>query len=309
MKDVLSDILDTVALKGTLYFHTDFSPPFAIDVPEHGRAARCHLVVRGTCHVALPTGETAIVGPGELIMVPHGSAHVLSDAPGRMAVKLDDALMASGYNGQGAFVYGSGDKAASIQLICGHFSFADGSDHPLLRALPPLLHVTTDDRARRPMLDDLLRLLVRRVLHDRSGAAASVSRLSEVLYIETLLAAVDRAEELKRLLSAVYDEQIGRALSLIHHRLDHEWTVESLAAEIGMSRTRFAERFRELVGVGPMSYLTDWRLQRALALLNETRLSVDEVAFRTGYHSRAVFTRAFSQKFGHAPRSGQQKSA
>jgi transcriptional regulator GlxA family with amidase domain len=106
-------------------------------------------------------------------------------------------------------------------------------------------------------------------------------------------------------LSAVYDPQIGKALSLIHHKLDHNWTVESLASEVGMSRSRFAERFRDLVGAGPMSYLTDWRLQRALALLNANRNSVQEVAHRTGYQSPAAFSRAFTQKFGRSPRAAR----
>ena len=306
MRDVLSDILDTIALKGTLYFRTDFSPPFALEVPAGGRAARFHLVMQGRCHVTLPSGEAAMLEPGELVLVPHGSAHLLSDAAGRTGTRLDDALAAAGYTGEGAFVLGSGDAGASTQMICGHFTFAEGAEHPLLRALPPVIHISTADRASRPMLDGVLQLLVRRMHEGKPGTAASVSRLSEVLYIEALHAAIDRAADLKRLLSAVHDPQIGRALSLIHHRLEQDWTVERLAAEIGMSRTRFAERFRELVGAGPMGYLTDWRMQRALALLGQTRASVEAVALRTGYRSRAAFTRAFSQKFGRSPRADRK---
>jgi AraC-like DNA-binding protein len=308
MKDVLSDVLDTIALKGMRYFRTDFSPPFAIGVPAYGRAARFHLVVRGRCHVTLPNGDTVTLEPGELVLVPHGSPHVLADAAGRTATQLEEVVAASGYTGEGAFVVGAGDPTASTQMVCGHFTFADGADHPLLRALPPALHVTAADRARRPMLDGILRLVVRRMFEDAPGTAASVSRLSEVLYIETLLAGIDRAPDLKRLLSAVHDPQIGHALSLIHHRLEHDWTVDSLAAEVGMSRSRFAERFRELVGQGPMHYLTDWRLQRARALLDESRASVKEVAHRTGYRSSTAFSRAFSQKFGRSPKAGKGRA-
>ena len=193
-------------------------------------------------------------------------------------------------------------------MVCGHFSFADGADHPLLRALPPVLQITAADRARMPILDDVLRLIVRRMFEDAPGTSASVARLSEVLYIEILRAGIERAPDLKRLLSAVTDPQIGRALALIHHKLDQAWTVEALASEVGMSRSRFAERFRDLVGVGPMTYLADWRLQRARAMLNDNLVSVQEVAVRIGYQSPSAFTRAFAQKFGRPPRAIRTRS-
>lgn len=303
MKDVLSDILDTVELKGALYFRTDFSPPFAVGVPAYGQAARFHLVVQGRCHVTVPGGAEVLLEPGDLILVPYGSAHVLADAAGRTVVPMEDIMAATGYTGEGAFVIGSGDPTASTQMVCGHFTFADGADHPLLHALPTTLHLTAADRARQPLLDDVLRLVVRRIFQDTPGTAASISRLSEVLYIEVLRAGIDRVPELERMFSAVYDPQIGRALSVIHHRLDQDWTVDSLASQVGMSRSRFAERFRELVGSGPMGYLTDWRLQRARALLGQSRASVKDVAHRTGYRSPAAFSRAYAQKFGHSPKA------
>ncbi|QCP52757.1 AraC family transcriptional regulator [Trinickia violacea] len=305
MKDVLSDILDTIELKGALYFRTDFSPPFAIGVPAYGKAARFHLVVQGCCHVTVSGGVEVLLQPGDLILVPYGSAHVLSDVAGRDAVPLENIVANTGYTGEGTFVIGSGDPTASTQLVCGHFTFAEGADHPLLHVLPKTLHLTAEDRARQPILDDVLRLVARRIFQDSPRTSASISRLSEVLYIEVLRAGIDRAPELQRIFSAVNDPQIGKALSLIHQRLDHDWTVDGLASEIGMSRSRFAERFRELVGSGPMGYLTDWRLQKARLLLGQPRASVKEVAYRTGYRSPTAFSRAYAQKFGHPPKDSR----
>ena len=308
MVDVLSDVLDTVALKGTLYFRTDFSAPFAIGVPDHAEAARFHLVVQGQCHVMLPSGERVLLNQGDLILVPHGSAHVLADSPERGPVPLEQVIAAAGYTGEGTFVVGSGDPAAATRMICGHFSFADGASHPLLRALPPALHITASDRKQRPAMDDILRLIARRMFETEPGTAAAVTRLSEVLYIEVLQSAIERVPELKRLFTAVSDPLIGRALSLIHNRIGQDWTVDSLAAEIGMSRSRFAERFQELIGAGPMTYLGDWRLQRARALLTEKRASVKEVAHLVGYQSPAAFSRSYARKFGQAPRAARARS-
>jgi AraC-like DNA-binding protein len=307
VRDILSDILETVALKGTLYFRTDFSPPFAIDVPAYASAARFHAVIKGQCHVTLPSGEAALLETGDLVLVPYGSAHVLADAVGRDPIALDEVIRTAGYTGQGALVFGSADPEASTQLMCGHFTFAEGADHPLLRSLPPALHITAADRSARPIINDVLRLLERRVLEEGPGSIATVSRLSEVLYIEAMHAGVDRAPELKRMLSAIYDPNIGQALALIHHQLERNWTLESLALEVGMSRSRFAESFKEFVGETPMRYLSDWRLQRARALLREPRASVQEVARKTGYRSAPSFSRAFHQKFGWSPKVDKAK--
>ncbi|RQR22299.1 AraC family transcriptional regulator [Burkholderia sp. Bp9143] len=305
MKDVLSDILDTIELKGALYFRTDFSPPFAIGVPAYGKAARFHLVVQGRCHVTVPGGVEVLLQPGDLILIPYGSAHVLSDVAGRGAVPLENIMASTGYRGEGTFVIGSGDPTASTQLVCGHYTFAEGADHPLLHALPKMLHLSAEDRARQPILDDVLRLLVRRIFQDAPGTSASISRLSEVLYIEVLRAGIDRVPELQRMFTAVHDPQIGKALSIIHQQLDRDWTVESLGSEVGMSRSRFAERFRELVGTGPMGYLTDWRLQKARLLLGQPHASVKEVAYLAGYRSPTAFSRAYAQKFGHPPKNSR----
>jgi transcriptional regulator GlxA family with amidase domain len=104
-----------------------------------------------------------------------------------------------------------------------------------------------------------------------------------------------------RITSALKDKQIGRALSLIHAEPERAWTVEALARELGMSRSSFSDRFRELVGCGAMSYVSDWRLQKALAMLDESNWSIQEIATRSGYQSPAAFTRAFAAKFATSP--------
>ena len=301
MIDVLSDIFDTIRLRATLYFRTDYSPPFAITVPAYRQTARFHLVVQGRCHVALASGRTADIGPGDLVLIPRGQEHTLADCVGREPAPLERVIEDSGYDGAGVFVVGSGDPGASTQMICGHLGFAEGADHPLLRALPEIIVMTPGDRARHPLLDDTLRLVVRRAFTDGLGAGAAIARLSEVFFIETIRASIERSPELARILGAMTDPQIGRALELMHKDEGRPWTVESLALAVGMSRSRFADRFSELMGDGPMGYLSDWRLQRALVLLGQSRVNVQEIAGKVGYQSAAAFTRAFAQKFGAPP--------
>ncbi len=299
--DVLDDILDTLALEGALYFRTDFSPPWGVTVPDYERVARFHLVVEGQLYVGFADGSNAVLGPGDVVLIPHGRKHVLADAPGREVPPLETVLKEAGYGGEGVFVVGTGNSSAATQMICGHFNFRDGGDHPILRSLPEQLVITASMRARQPWLDEILRLIARRMFEEGAGSRAAATRLSEVLFIELLRSAVEQGAMPGSVLSALRDRQIGRALHLVHARAAEPWTVERLATEVGMSRSRFAERFSELVGLGPMAYLADWRLQKALSLLDDTRCSVQQVAFRTGYRSPAAFTRAFAGKFGKPP--------
>lgn len=307
--DVLNDILDTLNLKGALYFRTDFSAPWAVAVPALGQAARFHLVVQGRCHVGFATGATVDLMPGDMVLIPRGGAHILADSAGRPAPPLETVLELSGYQGEGVFVLGKGDPEASTQMICGHFTFRGGADHPLLRALPDHIVVTNATRAREPWLDEALRLVSRRMFSEEIGSPAAVTRLSEIVFIELLRVGIGQSPELGAILAALADPQIGRILRLLHTAPQEPWTVASMAQAIGMSRSRFAERFRELLGTGPMSYLSDWRLQKALALLDDSRCSVQQVARRTGYRSAAAFTRAFAEKFGVPPTEYRRKTA
>lgn len=300
--DILDDIFDTLNLKGSLYFRTDFSSPWSVTVPEYQQAARFHLVIQGRCHVGLQSGEWVELGPGDLILIPRGVRHVLSHQPVDKAPPLETVLRDAGYTGNGVLAVGTGNSKASTQMVCGHFSFRDGASHSILRSLPDELVTSAADRAQLPLLDETLRLIVRRVFSDAPGTFSAISRLSEIVFIELLRSAIDKSPRIKSSLQAFSDPQIGRSLQLMHRCPERSWTVESLASEVAMSRSRFSERFRELLDTSPMSYLAEWRLQKALALLDDTRISVQQVASQIGYQSPAAFSRAFCGKFGVAPK-------
>ena len=301
MFDLLSDVFDTIRLKGTLYFRTDYSPPWAITVPAYEQAARFHFVIRGCCHVSFPSGSNIVLEQGDVVLIPRGRGHVLADRLGRAPAPLERVIQESGYDGKGAFVIGKSDPQATTQMVCGHLGFSQGADHPLLGALPEVILITQPDRGRYPLLDESLRLVARRALSDEVGAAASIARLSEVFFIEAVRASVERHPPLANVMTAMTDLHIGRALELVHKTPGDPWTVETLAKASGMSRSRFAERFTELVGVAPMAYVTEWRLQKALARLSSSKASVKEVAAQAGYQSAAAFARAFAQRFGIPP--------
>ncbi len=306
--DILDDILNTLDLNGALYFRTDFSPPWSVTVPVLEGAARFHLVVQGQCTLTLPRDRVRILNPGDLVLIPRGQTHILSDAPVDEAPPLETVLEQVQYDGNGVLTVGDGDPNASTQLVCGHFTFRQKADHAMLRAMPDHLIVSAATRAQNSWLDDILRLISRHMLSDRAGLDASVKRLSEVMFIELMRLSIESNEhsQIQPALKGFRDPQIGQALAIIHKDLQNPWTVGSLAREVGMSRSSFADRFADLMGQGPMSYLTDWRLQKALALLETNSVNVQQIASQTGYQSPAAFTRAFASKFGETPTQYRQ---
>ncbi len=136
------------------------------------------------------------------------------------------------------------------------------------------------------------------------GSGLVVNRLADMLFIHSIRAHIaSHTEDCKNgLLRAIFDPQIGSALRSMHEKVEAPWTVESLAAVSGMSRSAFAVRFKELVGETPLEYLTGWRMQKATGLLQDGDKKLFEVAKSVGYDSDAAFSKAFKRTFGVAPR-------
>lgn len=299
--NILNDILNTLNLCGTLYFRTDFSGPWAATVPEIKQAVRFHLVVRGKCTIQFPSGKYLEIVAGDLVLVPNGSSHIISDKADRPAPLLETVLETSGYNGSGVLVIGEGNTEASTQLVCGHFNFRNNADHPLLKAFPEYILITKAMRVEQVWLDDMLKLLVHRLYANEIANTGVVTRLSESVFIEILRIGFSSDSKLDSMLKAFSDKQLSNALKLIHASPETPWTVQLLAKEIGMSRSRFADKFRQLMEIGPMTYLAEWRIQKALSLLEKSKISIQQIASKTGYQSPAAFTRAFSSKVGITP--------
>lgn len=299
--DILSDIFDTTQLSGTLYFRTDFSPPWGTTVPPLRGAMRFHYVANGSCWLRVADGDPVLLEQDDLALIPAGAAHALSSKPDGEVPPLEQVLQRSGYDGKRHLVVGGQDRSAATQLVCGHFDFLPGTDHPLLRALPACLVIEGRSRAKRRWLYSVLDLLSANLFDHDECPTAVINRLSEIVLVEALRSAGDEAPLVRQMILAFADPAIGAAIRAIHTDYHRHWTVDALARTIGMSRTRFANRFRDLMGVTPIAYLAEWRLQHAAALLSSSRRRVAEIAFDCGYDSTTAFSRAFTARFGRTP--------
>jgi AraC-like DNA-binding protein len=129
-----------------------------------------------------------------------------------------------------------------------------------------------------------------------------LTKLSELMFLEALRTYVaSLAPEARSWMSGLLDPQVGAALRLIHSEYAQAWTLDRLARATAMSRTSFADRFSDFVGMPPMTYLSRWRIQVAARLMRTTSMGIAQVAAHVGYQSESALSRAFKRAVGVSP--------
>jgi len=306
MQDVLSEVLATLELESAIYFRAELSSPFSIAVPESPGVIRFHVASEGSCTLAAEGHEPLAFGPGDLVMVPHGSEHVLSDAAHRPAEPLPRVLDQSGFDGVGPLVYGGG--GARTTLVCGHFAFSPAVTHPFVASLPWVLHLRRGTGTGYAWVEQLLAHTEEEARRRSSGWHGIVERLAQILLVYVLRAHLEQGDAAVGALGALSDPQLARAVEAMHARPAEAWTLDALASQAHMSRSSFVRRFRAACGLAPMRYLALWRMQRARFLLANSELSAGEVSAKVGYESESAFYRAFKECFGTPPASYRRRS-
>ena len=164
-----------------------------------------------------------------------------------------------------------------------------------------MLHLRThvDDGS---WLHSTIRFIAQEARQRLPGSETVITRLADILVIQAIRTWIESVRDEERgWIAALYDRQIGKAMSLLHRQPEYDWRVESLAREIGMSRSGFSARFTALVGEPVLQYLTGLRMRLAHRDLRETADTLAQIAFRVGYQSEPAFNRAFKRVFGMPP--------
>lgn len=262
--------------------------------------AEFHLVTRGQCWLRLNSRKKPIsLLAGDVVVLPHGDAHAIVDAPDSNAVAAEKIVAGQSLEHYGPVVFGGDGVAAD--LLCGYFEFDRAARHPLVEALPPLIHLRGTDASDFAWLQTAVRFIAHETRESRPGADAVVNRLVEVLFIQVLRAYVESADAPPGILAAIADKQIGAALALLHGAPEEPWSLASLGKRVAMSRSALAARFARLVGQPPMEYLALRRMERARELLRAEGMKAAAVAARVGYRSEASFGKAFKRIVGVGP--------
>ena len=311
--DALSNVLRTVRLTGATFFDVVAKAPWVAEQPtremvlpkvlpgaEH--LISYHVVTEGRCYASILGGEPIAVEAGEVIVFTRGDAHVMSSSPGMRADRAaPDVLDAATGSQLPFFMNHGGDGPASAKFVCGFLACDARPFNPLLENLPPIIKAGSPDSDEAPWLGQFIRLATIESASKRAGGESVLAKLSELMFIEVVrrhLEALPPAQE--GWLAGLRDPFVGKALSLIHRSPARNWTIEELARDVGLSRSVLAERFADLVGMPPMHYLANWRMQIAAGLLS-SGTNIANVAAETGYGSEAAFSRAFKKMVGMPP--------
>ena len=297
--DPLTDILHDLWLESSFYARSELRAPWGLSFSVNDGPS-FHVIVKGRGFLRM-NAEHIPLETGDLVLLPHGEEHQLADPVEGAAIPL--AALPSERIGQNAALLCYGGNGAESLLICGGVRFAGPIAHPLLELLPRVLLLRREElEGARSWLDATLSMLGVEALSLRPGSALVMTRLADILVLQTIRVWLERDENRRPgWLGALSDPDIGQALVLIHRSAEQPWTVASLAREVNLSRSLFAERFSKLVGISPIQYLTQWRMSLAQTWIREQHISASEAAYRLGYSSEAAFSRAFKRQFQMSP--------
>lgn len=308
--DVLSDVFAAVRFSGGVFLDAEFTAPWCVvsqvgpdefhaqgRMPAHLIAY--HYIVEGRLFVSVVDAPALEVQAGEIVLLPRNDGHVLGSGPGLRPAVIDGLVQGASERGPASLRYGGGGEPTRI--VCGYIG-CDAPDNLLLKALPPVLKLGVRDGSGGAWLESSFRHAAEEFGISGSGSAAVLGKLAELLFVEGVRRYVAALPEGQTgWLAGLRDRMVGRALTLLHGRVAHPWTTEELAREVGLSRSAFAERFTGLIGVPPMHYLANWRLQLAAVRLRESAAATAQIASEVGYESDAAFNRAFKRVFGTTP--------
>ena len=202
---------------------------------------------------------------------------------------------------------GDGDFEASLILI--ECKYDKAMIRPLLSVLPSILpEVNDEDDGRFEVIDVEIRLLTLEAEHERMGKTAVINHWASIMMIECLRVYIESLPEAtENWLKAMKDPFLTKALVAMHEMPNENWTINKLAEVAGMSRSSFAQRFKEVVGIPPLTYLMDYRLRLAARYLRLQQNSISRISGLVGYASDSTFSQAFKRVYGISPKAYRQQ--
>lgn len=265
-----------------------------------------YFVTEGSCWFQGEDGGLVQLEQGDYVLSAMPLADRFLSEPGVEPLLSDDSFKAA-HSVDGEIRIGDatdGDATdAAVTRILGGLIVCDPANADLLVGLlPRFIHVRAADDAG-PRMHTLISFIREEAGDLRPGRDAVLSRLIEVMLIETLRREAEALSPHAGVLGGLADPQLARALAHIHADVTRGWTVAELARHAGMSRSVFARRFSEAVGAAPVEYLLDWRMALAKDALRHGRGTLDEIAAAIGYRSASAFSTAFSLRVGCPPSS------
>jgi AraC-like DNA-binding protein len=286
--DVLTDLLQRSRARGAAFSHTTAHGGWGVEFPVGPRIS-VHAIVTGEAHLwAADPAQAVRLAAGDIVLVRQMTRHHMAHAPGAGSIPFGELPR----DGTGRRRLVAGDGPPTI-FFCGAYDFDGDLARPMLEALPDVFPL-------RPAPGSTLRatvdLLGREVLEDEPGQQALLDRLLDVALVQLLREHLTASDSwAPAWFRASLDPDLGPALRALHDDPARPWTVADLAAEGNLSRSAFARRFSDVVGMGPLAYLTEWRMALARERLRDGDERLAAIAQALGYRSEFAFAAAFKR--------------
>jgi AraC-like DNA-binding protein len=309
--DALSDVLQVLRLSGAVFLDAEFTAPWCVTSnsghptsPPLGGGEHVvffHWLIEGRCKARLKAGgDTFEIAAGDILLMPNDEPHLMGSDLHLEPIGADTLVKQGADDGLLRIEHGGGGE--TTRFVCGFLACDKRLCRPVLEALPDMLRVPFGDDPAVAWFRSLLRLGTQETTARRPGSDTMLAKLSELLFVEAIRRYSETMPaEQTGWLAGLRDRFVGKVLTLMHQKPGEAWTVDTLAGEVGLSRSALAQRFTELIGQPPMQYLTRWRLTVAAQRLRSDGASLAAVAEHVGYESEAAFNRAFKREFGVPP--------
>lgn len=303
--DTLSQLLDDIHLAGVEFRYLQAGRPWGFAFRAEGLAS-FHLVLGGAALLRLE-GEPALrLEAGDMAIVTSGRDHEVVDVEGPPLGELEN--LAATVRGHGLDTLAIGGEGAPTNLLSARFSFDAELARPLLSALPGVLLL----RGLNERPPEWMRIGLEFLAQEgqgQPGRQAIVNRLGDILFIECVRDYVASLPAgANNWLLALRDPALSAVLSAMHRQPGHPWTVPELAQLACLSRSAFADRFGQVMGKPPLTYLAEHRMRLAVWQLRHTRQPVCRIAEMVGYASETAFSQAFRRLYGTSPSRFRQQA-
>jgi AraC-like DNA-binding protein len=296
--DLLADVLAVAGVRGALGARIEAAGTWAISWHDICGAG-FYAVTAGTAWLGLPGQPPRQLMAGDVVLMPTGTGHTLGSDPEAVPMPCDCSSAEQARAEGGVLRLGSGQ--VQTHILGASYDYDPAVSTQVLTALPDVVHIRADHGG--GYLDDTVRLLSRELAHPQIATAVVLNRLVDILLVQLLRVwlAEKPAQARGSWLGVLDDPLVSVALTKLHQNPARGWTTELLAAELAVSRTTLARRFRAVAGQGPGGYLTRWRMDLAAVRLRDTDDTLDAIARSVGYTSVYAFSRAFRRARRQAP--------
>lgn len=290
LMDILNDVLKTLRLSSKVFLHAKFCEQWVIDIEPLNLQVSFHVIAHGNCWLhTQDTSTPTELYAGDLVICLRNTPHYVTSS----SEPPPDDLPRNSPTAEEA-------PSNATTLICGQCEFLQYSWNPILEVMPNIMVIPTADSIG-SNLGSIIKLLIAEAESAINGSNAIIDRLSDILFIEAIQTYIQLNNNDRGYLAALKDPRLSKALASFHKQPEINWTVQALSTEAGMSRSAFADKFKQMIDMSPMEYITGWRMQHAYDALVSNNRSVMQLAEDSGYHSEAAFRKAFKKQFGMGP--------